>query len=345
MSLYIGNDKIGSLYLGSTKIKEAWVGDVKVYGSGDPYNPLNLPPFTIRVRLAEGAPTSWWYTFDSYELVDEENNIWDFHKNSTDWSRAFDINSRYREYLLEVLGANTTGVTSFYSTFYYCWSLTSMPLFDTRSATDVSCMFQGTSITDIPQYDFSSVVNMNGLLEGTKIHSVPMINIPSGVTSLDSLFYSCSELTDTSNLARYNTNNITSMQQMFWGCRSLVNITLFDTSNVANMYNMFSNCNSLEYAPAIDTSSVTTMESMFWYCRSLKECPNYDTSSIENVHYIFHGCRAVESGALSFYNNVKDKETLPILHAGAFDDCGIDTQTGLAELQQIPQSWGGLAPG
>jgi surface protein len=344
MSLYIGNQKLGSLYLGSTKIKEAWVGDVKVYSSGDPYNPLNLPPLTIRVRLAEGAHPSLWYTFDSYELVDEENNIWDFHKNSTDWSSAFDINSRYREYLLEVIGANTTGVTSFHSTFYYCLSLTSMPLFDTRSATDVSYMFQGTSITDIIQYDFSSVVNMKGLLQGTKIQSVPRINISSGVTSLDQLFYSCSELTDTSNLARYNTNNITSMQQMFFGCRSLVNITPFDTSNVANMYKMFSNCNSLEYAPAIDTSSVTTMESMFWSCQSLKECPNYDTSSIENVHYIFHGCRAVESGALSFYNNVKDKATLPIQHAGAFDDCGIDTPTGLAELQQIPSSWGGLAP-
>lgn len=344
MSLYIGNQKLGSLYLGSTKIKEAWVGDVKVYGSGDPYNPLNLPPFTIRVRLAEGSAISWWWSFDSYDLVDETNNIWDFHKNSTDWSSAFDINPRYREYLLEILGANTTGVTSFHSTFYYCWSLTSMPLFDTRSATDVGCMFKGTSITDIPQYDFSSVVNMDGMLEETKIQSVPMINIPSGVTSLDMLFYDCKELADTSNLARYNTSNITSMQQMFWGCRSLVNVTAFDTSNVTNMYNMFSCCYSLEYAPDIDTSSVRTMESMFRVCTSLKKCPEFDTSSIENVHSIFVSCRSVESGALRFYNAVKDKAPHPLNHLRAFENCGIDTPTGLAELQQIPSSWGGLAP-
>ena len=292
MSLYIGNDKIGSLYLGSTKIKEAWVGDVKVYGSGDPYNPLDLPPFTIRCKFEQGYDPRWsvYYRLDSYELVDETNNIWDLHKNSTDWSELL----YYSREVLEVLGANTTGVTNMRYLFFST-PLTSIPLFDTSSCTNMSGMFETCiSLTTVPLFDTSHA------------------------TSMGEMFSNCYSLT---SVPLFNTSSCTNMFDMFMGCRSLTSVPLFNTSSCTNMYGMFSNCSVLTSIPLFDTSSCTDMNCMF------------------------DGCVNVQYGALALYQQASTQANVPNHGAWTFYNCGINTPTGLAELQQIPPSWGGLAPG
>ena len=135
MSLSLGNTTIGSLYLGSTKIGAAYLGNVKVYESGDPYNPLNLPPYTIRCKFSSGYTPDMG---DSQTLVDASDNVWDITLNNTVWGSLFLGNTN----IIEVLGANTTGVTDMSWTFYGCSSLTSVPLFDTSSCTNMSSMFR-----------------------------------------------------------------------------------------------------------------------------------------------------------------------------------------------------------
>lgn len=54
----------------------------------DPYNPLNLPKNTIRVKFANGyTPPST--LGDTQELVDGSENIWDIYKRSNDWNNFF----------------------------------------------------------------------------------------------------------------------------------------------------------------------------------------------------------------------------------------------------------------
>ena len=127
------------------------------FQGGDPYNPLNLPPFTIRCKFAPGyTPTMG----DSQTLVDADENVWDITNNSTNWNSLFSLISN----LIEVLGANTTGVTIMTNMFYRCTSLTSVPLFDTRACTDMSLMFQRcTNLTSVPLFDTSKVTQMNGV--------------------------------------------------------------------------------------------------------------------------------------------------------------------------------------
>jgi len=102
----------------------------------DPWNPLNLPANTIRVKFTSRyTPTMG----NTQTLVDSTNNIWDIYKSSNNWYSLFSSNDS----LLEILGANTTNVTSIEETFVYCTSLTSIPLFDTSNITNTTCAFYG----------------------------------------------------------------------------------------------------------------------------------------------------------------------------------------------------------
>lgn len=111
-----------------------------------------------------------------------------------------------------------------------------------------------------------------------------------------------------------NTTGITSMRGMFNSCK-FTTVPLFDTSSVTNMLGMFYGCTSLTNIPLIDTSKVTTMRNMFYNCYN------------------------VQSGALALYQQASSQANPPSNHGGTFYNCGRDTQTGAAELAQIPSDW------
>jgi hypothetical protein len=92
--------------------------------------------------------------------------------------------------------------------------------------------------------------------------------------------------------------------------------------------------------------NVETMDRSFMNCTSLTSIPSSIQfgSYVANVAQMFAGCTEVTDGALALYNQLKDVATITN-HSDTFKNCGANTQTGLAELQQIPLSWGGmLAP-
>ena len=141
-----------------------------------------------------------------------------------------------------------------------------------------------------------------------------------------------------------DTSTITSMYRLFYGCTSLISITLFDTSSVTSMEVMFRGCTSLTRIPLFNTSSVTNMFFMLADCTSLTRIPLFNTSSVTNMGNAFNGCVNVEDGALELYQQASTQETPPSATTNCFKDCGKDTVTGAAELAQIPASWGGTAP-
>lgn len=92
-----------------------------------------------------------------------------------------------------------------------------------------------------------------------------------------------------------------------------------------------------------NTSDVTNMRSMFNNCSSLTAVPLLDTSNVTNMRQMFQSCFKVESGALALYQQASSQANPPSEHSNTFIYCGRDTQTGAAELAQIPSSWGGTA--
>ena len=144
MAIYTTNNKIW-------KLDNKWVTTPYV----DPYNPLGLPPNTIRCKFASRYTPSMG---DHRTLVDSTNNVWDIYKESNDWNRLFNGNN----YLEAVLGANTTNVTAMNSTFQYCHGLLTVSLFDTSNVTNMGRMFEDCNhLTIIPLFNTSKVIVMD----------------------------------------------------------------------------------------------------------------------------------------------------------------------------------------
>ena len=211
----------------------------------NPYNPLNLPPNTVRVRTRDGlvpykSGTETSSTYETATLVEGTSDVYDVYKSGTDFYNLF-FNSNN---VVEVLGANTTGITNMNSMFSYCTSLTTVALFDTSSVTDMYFMF-------------------HYCLELT---SVPLFNT-SSVTIMSYMFNNCDSLT---TVTLFDTSSVTDMECMFNNCSVLKTVPLFNTSNVENMYEMFRGCSSLTSVPLFNTSSVMFMDSMFLNCTKVQ---------------------------------------------------------------------------
>jgi surface protein len=143
----------------------------------------------------------------------------------------------------QFVGTANAGLTNMESMFQLCYSLQSIPLFDTGSVQNMSSMFHACrSLQAVPLLDTSSVKNMSNMFQYCySLQSVPLLD----------------------------TSSVTTMTSMFAYCYSLQSVQLIDTSIVKNMANMFYNCRSLQSVPLLDTSSVTTMAGMFESCVSL----------------------------------------------------------------------------
>ena len=78
----------------------------------------------------------------------------------------------------------------------------------------------------------------------TTINGIEHLNTEN-VTSMDYMFYECTSLTSL-DVSHFNTSNVTDMRYMFYGCSGLHFIYCDDTWNATiNSNNMFANCNSL----------------------------------------------------------------------------------------------------
>ena len=123
----------------------------------DPYNPLGLPPYTIRVRCPAGREPITHYIGlgnPTSVQVSADPNVWDVTLESTDWSDLFTS-----EAIVEVLGANTANVENMSRMFEYCSALTTLCLFDTSSVESFYLAFASSNITVIPLYPTDSLVD------------------------------------------------------------------------------------------------------------------------------------------------------------------------------------------
>lgn len=278
----VGDGYTGDLATFNGKI---FVFDVDNIPEPDPYNPLNLPPNTIRCKFKSGyTPTMG----DTRTLVNSSQNIWDIETRSRDWYSLFVSCTD----LLVVLGGNTKNVTCMDWMFANCSSLTTVNIFS-------------------------------------------MENVQFSTTHGNfSMFQGCSSLT---TLPNFYFPRLTILGQCFYQCTSLKNVPKWEMAHVESTYNMFAGCTSLETVPLFDMQNVSNCNWMFNACTSLKSIPLFDLRSASEANNMFNGCVKVESGALALYNSIKDDP--PERHSEMFYNCGRDTETGAAELAQIPDDW------
>jgi len=206
-------------------------------------NPLNLPPFTIRVQYAPGKAPGHFPVAHASTItqVSVEPNIWDVttREDDTRWDNVF-----WDEHdLVAVLGANSSGITDMFRMFCDCENLRSVELFDTSLCTNMYGMFMNNrSLREIPLFDTHNVETMQYMF--------------FGATS----FEHCPDL---------DTSRVTVMASMFDGT-AIQEAPAFDTSSVKQMEGMFAGCTSLKHVPLYSTASCVDMRTMFYQCPNVE---------------------------------------------------------------------------
>ncbi len=112
----------------------------------------------------------------------------------------------------------------------------------------------------------------------------------SNTTILKYMFYNCGKLTDINWGSGFNAENVVDMGQMFYYCKSLVNIDLssFNLNNVTNMSQMFAGCSNLikiNFGDHFRTQNLLNMYEMFRNCTSLTniDLSGFDTGNVQNM--------------------------------------------------------------
>ena len=109
-------------------------------------------------------------------------------------------------------------------------------------------------------------------------------------------FVNFKNLTQIEGIENLNTENVTSMRDMFNGCSSLISldVTKFNTEKVTNMSYMFYNCKALTSLDVTNFNSenVTNMNWMFYNCSKLTslDVTNFNTENVTNMSFMFSGC-------------------------------------------------------
>lgn len=134
-----------------------WSSIAVNFGGEEPGpEPEPLPPYTMRLKYTQGYTP--FFSKGTGVLYDEEQNIWDLTYENSNWSTLSPSNNN----LLEVIEANTEGVSSMTYAFADCSSLQSVSLFDTSRVVTMTYMFSNcSSLTSIPLFDTHNVTNMN----------------------------------------------------------------------------------------------------------------------------------------------------------------------------------------
>ena len=221
-------------------------------------------------------------------------------------------------------------------------------------ANDRTHSFDSITLVDSTENVYDLTKNSNdwhGLLTGGQSGSIfdenSVLEVlganSSEVTNMYDMYSTQESLT---SVAYSDTSSVTNMENMFLECYGLLSLPEFDTSNVVYFANFASGCSLIQSIPAYNLNKVLDMSNAFAYCEAVTEIPDFDCDDIGAgtdelvVAYAFQGCRNVETGITRMYNKLKDKDYWDSYnYACVFLDCGVDTESGRAELAGIPNWW------
>lgn len=187
-------------------------------------------------------------------------------------------------------GANFGGLFTCDGTI---WNAASSQL-DATSMEVFEKTFYGQNGVEIGTLGKNTGLSISELFTKAKVWSA-LYSLTPSVTVLDEAFVNYTG----TRIPQIDTSNVTSMNNMFAGCKSLIEVPQMDTSNVTKMGSMFRFCSVLTEVPLLDTSNVANMYGMFTYCGKLTTVPQFDTSSVTNMRTMFDGCSSLSDQSLN----------------------------------------------
>lgn len=144
-----------------------------------------IPEYSIRIRYKEGFVPS-----GNVILRDHDLNVWDKY-GGTRWQYIASDSQFGEDNILEIIGANSSGVTEMPNAFEW-GSFTSVPLFDTSAVTNWGEAFWGCNdIVSLPLYDTHSIESWYATFKAcTSLTYIPDFDL-SSATNFQSTFQDC----------------------------------------------------------------------------------------------------------------------------------------------------------
>jgi len=131
------------------------------------------------------------------------------------------------------------------------------------------------------------------------------------VKSMEGMFYDCNKLKDL-DLTHWSTGKVENMSRMFAECSSLTRLNLngWNVENVTDMFQMFSNCSSLKAlsVDAWNTANVSEMSQTFHGCRSITDtsfCSWWNTENVLSMDHMFSACISLKEACLPGFDTSK----------------------------------------
>ena len=146
-----------------------------------------------------------------------------------------------------------------------------LPKWYTHDTEISKVVFEASFANARPTNCYAWFVNFKNL---TQIEGIENLNTEN-VTSMRNMFCGCSKLTSL-DVTKFNTEKVTDMSYMFYNCKALtsLDVTNFNSENVTNMSFMFSGCSTLTTIYVNDKfviDKVTNGYYMFDNCTNLKD--------------------------------------------------------------------------
>lgn len=142
------------------------------------------------------------------------------------------------------------------------------------------------------------------MTEITSIEGLNYLNTED-VTSMYEMFSYCQKLRKI-DLSNFNTSKVIDFSEMFYMCNVLdtLDLSSFDTSEAISMRAMFCGCwvmNDLTLGQNFNTDKVISMEEMFRNCAKLEniDVSGFNTAKVESMRLMFYGCTSVKKLDLS----------------------------------------------
>ena len=172
---------------------------------------------------------------------------------------------------------------------------------------DINLLNISTNILDIKliKKPNKKIYDLSYMFSG--ISTIIQINFDKfnteNITKMNNMFENCSSLREFPDISNLDTTNVTDISYMFHNCSSIVelpDISKWNTKNVTDTSSMFQNCESLSFLPDISkwkTNKIQKMNNMFQNCRSLENLPKiseWNISSNTDSNNMFLGCSILE---------------------------------------------------
>ena len=142
-------------------------------------------------------------------------------------------------------------------------------------------------------------------------------------TSTKGWFRDMSEIQSISGLEYLNTENVTNMNGMFYGCSGMTSLDLshFNTAKVKDMGGLFRDCSGLKSVnlSGFITASVTYMNQMFYGCSDLTslDLSSFNTRVLVATNGMFLNC----NNLITIYASDEWSTQYTVIHSGMFTGC------------------------